>query len=675
MLRTTSFRKVISILVLFLLFLSHSFAVNSVKSPFFIVKHSSPNSQWQLPLIHTQADVSIAGVIADVTVRQVYVNNGTVPIEAMYVFPGTSKSAVYGMQMQIGDRITVAEIQQKDQAKATYEKAKSQGKSASLLEQQRPNIFQMSVANIIPGDTIIVELNYTELLTPENGIYQFVYPTIVGPRYATQDDIATNKWINNIYTNEKTYQEASATHTFDINVHLEAGLEIADIGSTSHQVDITRDNPSSAEVSLTGGKGYEGNRDYILKYQLAGAKINSGMLLYEGEEENFFLMMMQPPKRVTPENIPPREYIFIVDISGSMNGFPIEISKKLLKNLISDLRPEDKFNVLLFAGANTIMSEESLPANEANIRKAIQTIEDKQGAGGTEMLPALKRALNIPKSEGYARSVVIATDGLVQLEKEAFQLVRDNLGEANFFPFGIGKSHNRFIIEGLAHAGQGEVLMATNEKEAEEAAIWFKKYIESPVLTIIETAFEGMDVYDVEPKSTPDIFSERPVLVFGKYKGKPNGMVKVKGVSGKYDYEMQMNLNNFKASVNNEALRYLWARQRITILSDYNQIERRNNKATIEAITDLGLKYNLMTEYTSFVAVDHRKRDVPKRAGLEEEPTDERLALNSSSQTSEVGSINGFVGGSNSGAAPEPGEWAMIILLFVFTIWLFRFKG
>lgn len=679
MLRKISLQRLAGIAMLFLLSLTTTFAVNSVKSPFFVVKPVEGDTRVSLPLIHTEADVNIVGVIADVKVRQMYVNSGSVAIEAMYVFPGSSKSAVYGMQMQIGDRITRAEIQEKQKAKATYEKAKSEGKSASLLQQHRPNVFQMNVANIIPGDTIIVELSYTELLTPENGIYEFVYPTVVGPRYASKSDLVNNTWVNNMYTQEQTYEAAAKTHTFDINVHVEAGLEIASISSTSHEVDIVKESSANAEIGLSGGKGYEGNRDYILKYQLAGEQINSGMLLFEGEEENFFLMMMQPPKRVAPEEIPPREYIFIVDVSGSMNGFPIEISKKLIKELITSLRPTDKFNVLLFAGSSEMMAEESIPATRDNLRRAIYTLEQKSGSGGTEILPALKRAMDSPKQEGYSRTIVIATDGLVTLEKEAFDLIRENLGEANVFPFGIGTSTNRFIIDGLAHAGQGESFLATTKKEAEEAAAWFKKYIESPVLTNIKTSFAGMEVYDVEPKSTPDVFAERPVIVFGKYKGKPSGKVTVKGISGKSPYQMNLNLSDYKPTAENEALKYLWARQRITILSDYTKLDRSVDQKTIAAITDLGIKYNLMTDYTSFVAVDHQVRDIPKRAnnlapnkGDESLLSDRTYAMNSSLESS----INAFSSPSGSGGAvPEPSEWALIIMLFIFSFWLFRYKS
>jgi Ca-activated chloride channel family protein len=209
-------------------------------------------------------------------------------------------------------------------------------------------------------------------------------------------------------------------------------------------------------------------------------------LLHRGDKENFFLMMLQPPKRIITKEIPYREYIFIVDVSGSMNGFPLDISKELLRNLIGNLQEVDRFNVLLFASGSSLMSEKSLPATEQNIKKAIRLIERERGGGGTELLPALKRALALPRGEGYSRSVVIVTDGYVHVEKEAFDLIRNNLGKANMFPFGIGSSVNRFLIEGMARAGMGESFVITRPDDAKKTATKFRKYIASPVLTQIK---------------------------------------------------------------------------------------------------------------------------------------------------------------------------------------------
>jgi Ca-activated chloride channel family protein len=261
-------------------------------------------------------------------------------------------------------------------------------------------------------------------------------------------------------------------------------------------VNIAYDGKSHATIRLDPADKAGGNRDFILRYRLEGGQIASGLLLYQGEQENFFLLMMQPPKGVSLSQIPPREYIFIMDVSGSMNGFPINISKKLLQDLIGNLRPTDLFNVVLFAGGSAVMAEKSLPATADNIKRALEVIDREQGGGGTELLPALKRALALPKAEGFSRSVVIATDGYVDVEKEAFDLIRQNLDEANLFAFGIGSSVNRFLIEGLARVGQGEPFVVLNPEQAPAQAAKFRELIQSPVLTAIKVDYGQFQVYD-----------------------------------------------------------------------------------------------------------------------------------------------------------------------------------
>jgi len=570
-------------------------------SPYFLVKSDDPNVD-QMPLQSTSATVDIAGVIADVKVKQVYKNEGKNPLEAIYVFPGSTRAAVYGMKMTIGERTLVAKIEKREKARQQYEQAKQEGKSASLLEQQRPNVFQMNVANIMPGDIIEVELSYTELLVPTNGMYEFVYPTVVGPRYSNMPAAAvpdSEKWVENPYLHEGE----QAAYTFDIAVNLSAGLPIQQATCTSHKANIQYEGKSFAAVKLDESEKYGGNRDYILKYQLAGGQIESGLLLYEGEEENFFLLMVQPPKRVEKTDIPPREYIFIVDVSGSMNGYPLNISKTLLKNLIGNLQPHETFNVLLFAGGSTVLSESgSLPATEDNIQKAIQVIDKQHGGGGTEILPALKRALALPRTEDTSRTIVTVTDGFVQVEPEAFDLIRNNLGNANMFAFGIGKSVNRFIIEGMAHVGMGEPFILTKPNEAPAQAEKFREYIQSPVLTRIDLDFGKFDVHAIEPPSFPDVLAERPVICFGKWRGKPEGTIILTGFTGDQRYEQRFDIGSVTPRKENAALRYLWARHRIMILGDYNLL--RADDERVEVITELGLQYNLLTQYTSFVAID-----------------------------------------------------------------------
>lgn len=571
-------------------------------SPYFQVKSDNPNLD-QLPLKSTSADVNIAGIIADVNVSQVYKNEGKSTLEAIYTFPASSRAAVYAMKMTIGDRVIEAEIREREKARQEYEAAKSEGKTASLLEQERPNVFTMNVANIQPGDEIKVEMKYTELLIPEKGIYEFVYPTVVGPRYhspaiASADN---DKFVSSPFLPKGN----AAPYKVDIRVGVQAGLPIQNLVSTTHKVNVIHDDLKSARVSLKSEETNPGNRDYILQYRLAGGEIESGILLYEHDDEKFFLAMVQPPKRPTLADIPPREYIFIVDVSGSMNGYPLGVSKKLLRNLIVNLRPTDRFNVVLFAGTTAKLNETSVLATPENIEKAINVMDNQRGGGGTELLPALKQSLNLPRETGLSRSFVIFTDGYVTVEKEAFDLIRNNLNKANFFPFGIGSGVNRFLMEGIAHVGQSTPFIVTENSEADEVAERFREYIKTPVMTQVRTRIEGFDAYDIEPTTIPDVLAERPVLIYGKYRGNPSGKIGIGGFSGGRAHAEVINVAEAKASPKNSALRYLWAREKIRMLDDYKAVTfgQEDNKAEV---TKLGLKYNLMTAYTSFIAVDSR---------------------------------------------------------------------
>lgn len=573
-------------------------------SPYFLVRGEDTGAD-PLPLKSTSVEANISGVIADVAVTQVYENRGRKTIEAVYVFPASTRAAVYGMKMTIGERTITASIDRREAARRQYAQARDQGRSASLLEQHRPNVFQMHVANILPGDVIRVELRYTELIVPEDGTYTFVYPTVVGPRYTGASAGAerpAETWTANPYLHEGE----PPTYEFHAAVRLAAGLPIREVSCASHRMNTRFLGPAVAHLELDPLETRGGNRDLILKYRLAGNQIQTGLLLLEGEKENFFMLMMQPPERVAARQIPPREYIFIVDVSGSMHGFPLDISKRLLKDLIGNLRPEDRFNVLLFAGASTVMADRSLPATSENVARALTLIDRQRGGGGTELLPALKRALALPRGEGCSRSVVIATDGYVSLEEEAFDLIRGSLGEANLFAFGIGSSVNRHLIEGMARAGMGEPFVIARPEEAEAGAAKFRRLIQSPVLTGIKVDFGRFQAYDVEPPAIPDVLAERPVLVFGKWKGRPEGIIRVTGRGGEGLYEQSLDAGRFRPEKENAALRYLWARHRIALLSDYNLL--RSTDRRVEEVTQLGLTYGLLTAYTSFVAVDSVKR-------------------------------------------------------------------
>lgn len=567
-------------------------------SPYFFVKSDEAGAE-QLPLKSTSADVNIAGVIADVIVKQVYKNEGHTPLEAVYVFPGSTRSAVYGMEMQIGERTITAEIREKNQARQEYEAAKREGKRASLLEQERPNVFQMNVANIMPGDEIEVRLQYTELITPSEGVYSFVYPTVVGPRYTGEAGAQAQ-----MTATAHLPEGEGAPFDFDIQFNLTAGMPIKDVCSPTHNINVQYNGLEGATAKLGASETNPSNRDFIIDYELAGEDLESGMLLYEHDDEKFFLLTVQPPKEVKPVQIPPREYLFIVDVSGSMNGFPLDVAKKLMRNLILGLKPNDEFNILLFASNSSVMAPQSLKATPENLEKGINFLRQRpRGSGGTNLLAALNRAFSLPRSSAeLSRSMVVVSDGYVSIEKEAFDLIRNRLDESNLFSFGIGSGVNRYLMEGLAHVGKSEPLIVIDYTHAAKHAEKFRQYIEQPVLTQVKADYGTFEVYDVEPVSIPDALAERPIVIFGKYRGEPKGKIKVTGYAGKKKYKVSVPVSQFKANDKNRAIRLLWARERIRLLDDYRQFSYdEEHKLTV---TNLGLKYSLMTAYTSFVAID-----------------------------------------------------------------------
>ncbi len=573
-------------------------------APYFVVQ-GDPNVD-QLPLKDTRVEIAVSGVIADVKVLQTYRNEGSRPINASYVFPASTRAAVYAMRMRIGDQVIVAKIKEREAAKQEFVTAKQEGKSASLLEQQRPNVFSMSLANIMPGDQIEIELRYTELLVPTDGIYEVVFPTVVGPRYSSQSESSAPKedrWVKSPYLHQGD-KPISALH---ISTRISAGVPIQDLSCASHQIFPQWQSPSIAQLVLDDTDPFQGNRDFVVRYRLAGNQIASGLILYQGADENFFLYMAQPPQRVTAEDIPAREYIFVVDVSGSMDGFPLNTSKQLLKDLIGKLRSSDLFNVVLFAGDSTVFSAESLQANQENISGAVRLLEQQRGRGGTELLPAIKQAMTLPRKANVSRSIVLITDGYISGEEGVFDYIRVNLDRCNVFSFGIGSSVNRYLIEGVAKAGMGEPFIVTQESEAPAVAAKFREYIQNPLLTDVQIRSIGFDTYDVHPAHLPDLLAQRPVILFGKWRGPVTGIFELQGKTGRGDHLTRLDVAGVQPDEANRALRSLWARSRIAELSDYGSRNLAVDK--VKDITSLGLKYSLLSQYTSFIAVREEVRN------------------------------------------------------------------
>lgn len=598
------------ILIAILIFIVNSTVVYAARTdgedddktlaPYFMVEGADASTD-SFPLKETKVSTNINGVIAETYVTQTYTNEGEKPINASYVFPASTKVTVHGMKMEIGDRVVTAKIKEKEEAKKEFKQAKSEGKSTSLLEQQRPNVFNMNVANIMPGDVVNIELHYTELIVSTEGIYEFVFPTVVGPRYASSSgdkNGETNQWVEAPYLKEGE----TPAQKYDINVTLFAGVPIGDVTSKSHKINVARDKEFEAQVTLSDPEEFAGNKDFILEYKLTGQEVNCGLMLNKGETENFFMLMVQPPERYKIEDIPPREYIFVLDVSGSMYGYPLNTAKELIRDLVVNLRETDSFNLILFSGASSQMSPKSVPANEKNIKRAIDLIERQDGGGGTELAPALKSAIAIPRDESISRSIVVITDGYISGEKEIFNIIDENLNTTNFFSFGIGSSVNRYLIDGIAKTGLGEAFVVTESSEAADTAKRFRTYIQSPILTDIHVTYNGFEAYDIEPASLPTLFAQRPIVIFGKWKGEPSGTIQVSGKTGNQDYVREIQVSEVNPLEDNAAIGYLWARKKVERLTDYGS-DNSDSEAVKKEVTAIGLKYSMMTPYTSFISV------------------------------------------------------------------------
>ena len=358
--------------------------------------------------------------------------------------------------------------------------------------------------------------------------------------------------------------------------------------------------------------------------------------------------MAEPPQSVARDEIPPRDYVFVVDVSGSMFGFPLDTAKKLLSDLVNVLRPTDTFNLVVFESGFEVFSPVSVPATTVNLRRGLQFIGTKNGGGGTRLLNGLQRAVQLPREPGLARSVVLLTDGYIDAEADVFDYIREHRDDANFFAFGIGSSVNRYLIEGIARAGLGEPFIVTKPDDAPEAAEQLRRYIETPVLTDIDVRFAGFDVYDVEPGKIPDLFASRPIVVFGKWRGAIGGSIEISGRTGRGAYQTSIPVVPATADATHAALRHLWARTRIANLSDFGPATPSQDR--IGEITSLGLTYSLLTKYTSFIAV----HEVVRRVSDGADDVDQPLPLPEGVSDRAVG--------VTSGAEPEL-IWVMAVAI------------
>jgi len=556
------------------------------------------------PLKHTSVKASVSGSITRVNVSQEFTNPFPDEIEAIYVFPLPDQAAIDDMTITIGDRKVKGLIKKRDEARAIYDAAKKQGLVAALLDQERPNIFTQSVANILPGANIKVEISFVEQLKLEDGVYEFVFPMVVGPRYipgTLQGSDASN------ISPPVVPKGLRAGHDISIEISIDAGMPIGGIESPSHEVAISQESSDQAIVILKNQQTIP-NKDFRLKLDLTGKHITDSFIVHRDDRGGYFSLMIQPPERVDVSDVSPRELIFVLDTSGSMQGFPIEKAKQTMALALSQMNPVDTFNVMTFSGDTSILFPEPVPATTTNLTKARDFLASRRGQGGTEMMSAIKAALNPSDSDGNLRIVCFMTDGYVGNDMEILNEIQKH-SNARVFSFGIGESVNRFLLDGMARAGRGDVEYISLDDDGSKAAQRFTERVRKPVLTDISLDWGGLPVEEIYPQRIPDLFSVKPVVVTGRFSAAARGMVRLTGrTRGQYfSREIPVVLPERESS--NEVIATLWARNRVENLmsEDYAGIQSGKPIQEIrDEIVELGLKYRLMTQFTSFVAVDER---------------------------------------------------------------------
>lgn len=567
------------------------------------------------PLKHTAVKAEISGFLSRVTVVQEFENPFKDKIEAVYTFPLPQMAAVDDMTMKVGDRTVKGKIMRSEQAQAVYEAARQQGQVASLLDQQRPNIFTQSVANIMPGERVTVTISYVETLKYEDGSYEFSFPMVVGPRYIP--GTPTSPGTGGTSPNTDRVPDASritppvaakgvrAGHDISLEVSLDAGVAVEDLRSNTHEIEVVKPDDHSARVRLKNMAEIP-NKDFVLRYDVAGRKVSDAVLTHRAERGGFFTLILQPPDRVTAEDVTPKEIVFVLDTSGSMQGFPIEKAKEAMQLALDGLYPQDTFNLITFAGDTHILFPQPVPATSENLRKAHQFLASREGSGGTEMMKAIRAALDPSDKQDHIRIVCFMTDGYVGDDMTIIGEVQKH-PNARVFSFGIGSSVNRYLLDKMAQEGRGEVEYVGLNDDGSAAARRFHERVRSPLLTDISVDWAGLPVADVYPKRIPDLFSAKPIILTGRYTCTGDATIKLRGKMSGRDTVREIRVKLPEAEPQHDVLATLWARTRIDDLmsQDLEGIQAGHARADVrEPITQLGLEYRLMTQYTSFVAVE-----------------------------------------------------------------------
>jgi len=589
---------------------------------------TSENQQIAFPLKHTEVQAKVAGNISRVEVTQSFENPFTTTLEAVYIFPLPDEAAVDDMLIRIGDRTIQGSIKKRQEARAIYEQAKQQGQTAGLLEQERDNIFTQSLANIKPGEQIDVIIRYSDSLKFEAGNYEFVFPMVVGPRYIPGTAIEGNTVGGGSAPTPMTLNQDTdlvpdasrlnapilplgtrSHHDINVTVEIDAGVEVRDVRSPSHQIQIAYQK-RTVQIQLAGGDTIP-NKDLILRYQVAGNSTQSTILTQADERGGHFAVYLIPAIEYRPNQIVPKDVVFLIDTSGSQAGAPLMQCQELMRRFINGLNPDDTFSIIDFSDTTQQLSPVPLANTPPNRARAMQYINQLTAGGGTEMLRGIRAIMNFPITDpGRLRSMVLLTDGYIGNENQILAEVQRHLKPGNrLYSFGAGSSVNRFLLNRIAEIGRGIARIIRHDEPTNEVAEKFFRQINNPVLANIQLQWEGGGESPIlYPSTPPDLFAEQPLVLFGRKPDSRAGKLHITGIAaGGMRYQQTFALNFEKTG--NPAIAQLWGRSRIKELM--NQMVGGDTKAGVDAVTDTALTYQLLSQYTAFVAVSDDVRVNP----------------------------------------------------------------
>ena len=571
--------------------------------------------QQAFTLTNTDVKGKISGNISRVEVTQTFQNPYDKPLEAIYIFPLPDQAAVDDMEIKIGDRTIKGDIKKREEAKEIYERARQEGRTAGLLEQERDNIFTQSLANIKPGEQIKVTIRYTESLKFEQGDYEFVFPMVVGPRYipgkAIDSQGNTTQVPDASRISPPTLRpETRSGNDISVSLQIDAGVPIRNLYSTSHRIDI-QNNGEIVELKLATGDNIP-NKDLIVRYKVSGDRTEPTVLTTTTDQGSHFATYLIPAIAYRADQIVPKDVVFLMDTSGSQSGDPILKSRELMRRFINGLNPNDTFTIIDFSSTTRQLSAYPLQNNATNRQKAMSYIDQVNANGGTELMNGINVATRFPSaSDGRIRSVVLITDGYIGNDNEVIAAVQKNLKPGNrLYSFGVGSSVNRYLLERIAEMGRGTSKVVRQDEPTQEVAEKFFRQINNPVLTNIQVKWEGDGTApEIYPSNAPDLFAEQPLVLFGKKGDRNNGKLKITGIAaGGERYEQTLDVN-FKNGNSNLGIAQLWGRARIKDLM--NQMFGGEVKSLVDAVTQTALNYRLLSQYTAFVAVSDEVRVNP----------------------------------------------------------------